>query len=201
MANIQDPAITQEPITPAPGEATQSRNPFTRLKQAISKRVKATSDKIEFIKQTIAKPYTPTETLAEVHPPGTSTTDYNKQRFPPVPQLHEPIQREHITTNEDIEYRYLQQQQKQLQRKHLEELKGGHTNPDISTLRDLTESGAHWESNPLSRSKKVILAKTNKPDNTMMENIKQIIREEDGIRADAASTIKAYAKRTKNKKY
>ena len=110
-----------------------------------------------------------------------------------------PIQREHITTNEDLDFRYFQQQQKQLQRKYLEDIKGGHTNPDISSLRDSTESGAHWESNPLSRSKKVILAKTNKPDNRMMENIRQIITEEDGKRAKAASKIQAIVKRNENK--
>ncbi len=44
---------------------------------------------------------------------------------------------------EDLEYRYLQQEQRQLQRKYKEDIKGGHTNPDISQLRDLTDSGAH----------------------------------------------------------
>jgi hypothetical protein len=101
--------------------------------------------------------------------------------------------------HEDIQYKTLQQEQKQLHRKYLEELKGGHTNPDIATLRDLTESGAHWESNPLSRSKKVILAIENKPNNTTMDNTKQIISEEDGIRAEAASKIKAAVKRNENK--
>jgi hypothetical protein len=60
--------------------------------------------------------------------------------------------------------------------KYLEELNGGHTNQDISNLRDLTESGAHWESNPLSRSKQVVLARENKPDNTTMDNIYKKIR-------------------------
>ena len=82
----------------------------------------------------------PTETVAEVQPPGTSTTDYNKQQFPPVPQLHEPIKREHITLPEDLQYRYLQQEQKQLQRKHRENIKGGHTNPDISQLHPPVEA-------------------------------------------------------------
>ena len=127
-------------------------------------------------------------------------TDYNKQRFPPVPQLHEPIQREKITLPEDLEYRFLQQEQKQLQRKHLENLKGGHTNPDISALQDLTDSGAHWESNPVSRSKKAIAVWENtSANNTMMDNIKQIIREEDGIRAEAVSKIKARIRANANK--
>lgn len=70
-------------------------------------------------------------------------------------------------------------------------MKGGHTNPDISKLRDSTESGAHWESNPLSRSKKVFLAKTNKTDNTTpIENIKKLILEEDSKRAIAANKLK-----------
>ncbi len=57
--------------------------------------------------------------------------------------------------------RYLRQEQKQLQRKHLENVKDGFTNPDVSELRDLTESGSHWESNPYSRSKKVMRVKEN----------------------------------------
>jgi len=94
----------------------------------------------------------------------------------------------------------LQQEQKQLQRKHLENLKGGHTNPDISALQDLTDSGAHWESNPVSRSKKAIAVWENTPaDNTMTDNIKQIIREEDGIRAEAVSKIKARIRANANK--
>jgi len=37
-----------------------------------------------------------------------SNTDENvsRQQIPSVPQLHEPIQREPILTNEDIEFRY-----------------------------------------------------------------------------------------------
>jgi len=181
-------ANIQEEITQAPGEITQSRNPFTLAKK-----------NLKFVKEQISKPYTPSETIAKARPPGTSTTDYNKQQFPPVPQLHEPIQRENILTHEDIIYKDFQQEQKQLQRKYLEDIKGGHTNPDIATLRDLTESGAHWESNPLSRSKKVILARENEPNTKMMDNIKQIIREEDGIRAEAANKIKAAVKRNENK--
>jgi hypothetical protein len=190
IADIQDPNIPR-PNVPAPGEPTQTSNPFTRLKRSIAKRVKDTTDKIKSIKQQISKPYTPLQTDAAIQPIGTSTTDYNKQQFPPVPQLHEPIQREQITLPEDLEFRYFQQEQKQLQRKYLEELKGGHTNPDISQLRDLTDSGAHWESNPLSRSKKAIAIRENTPiNNKMMDNIRQIIAEEDGIRAKAASKIK-----------
>ena len=197
IADIQDPNIPR-PNVPAPGEPTQTRNPFIRLKRSIAKRIKDTTDKIKSIKEQITKPikdttdkiksikqqiskpytYKPFETDTEIQPIGTSTTDYNKQQFPPVPQLHEPIQRNQITLPEDLEFKYFQQEQKQLQRKYLEELKGGHTNPDISQLRDLTDSGAHWESNPLSRSKKVILAKNNEPDSRMMDNIKQIVREE-----------------------
>ena len=201
IADIQDPNIPR-PNVPAPGEPTQTRNPFIRLKRSIAKRIKDTTDKIKSIKQQISKPYTytPFEIDTEIQPIGTSTTDYNKQQFPPVPQLHEPIQREQITLPEDLEFRYFQQEQKQLQRKYLEELKGGHTNPDISTLRDLTDSGAHWESNPLSRSKKAIAIRENTPiNNNMMDNIRQIIAEEDGIRAKAASKIKAAIKRNENK--
>ena len=199
IANIQDPNVSR-PNVPAPGEPTQTRNPFTLLKRTITKKIKDTSDKIKSIKQQISKPYTPLETEAATHPPGTSITDYNKQRFPPVPQLHEPIQREKITLPEDLEYKFLQQEQKQLQRKHLENLKGGHTNPDISALQDLTDSGAHWESNPVSRSKKAIAVWENtSANNTMMDNIKQIIREEDGIRAEAVSKIKARIRANANK--
>jgi hypothetical protein len=50
--------------------------------------------------------------------------------------------------------RYIRQEQKQINRKHLENIKDGFTNPDVSELRNLTESGSHWESNPYSRSKK-----------------------------------------------
>jgi len=201
IADIQDPNIPR-PNVPAPGEPTQTRNPFIRLKRSIAKRIKDTTDKIKSIKQQISKPYkyTPFETDTEIQPIGTSTTDYNKQQFPPVPQLHEPIQREQITLPEDLEFRYFQQEQKQLQRKYLEEYKGGHTNPDISTLRDLIDSGAHWESNPLSRSKKAIAVRENTPaNNTMMDNVRQIISEEDGIRAEAASKIKARIKQMKTK--
>ncbi len=41
------------------------------------KELKLPSDKIKSIKTTVSKPYTPTETLAEAHPPGTSSTDIN----------------------------------------------------------------------------------------------------------------------------
>jgi hypothetical protein len=193
IANIQEPTNNQQSIELPP--ATRSRNPCTILKN----KIKDTANKIKSIKQQISKPYIPLETDAATHPPGTST-DYNKQRFPPVPQLHEPIQREQITLPEDLEYKYLQQEQKQLQRKYREDIEGGHTNPDISQLRDLTDSGAHWESNPLSRSKKVIAVRENTPvNNRMMDNIKQIIREEDGKRAEAASKIKARIKQMKTK--
>ncbi len=47
-------------------------------------------------------------------------TNYNKQQFPPVQQIHEPIQRKQITLPEDHDYKYFQQEQKQLQRKYLE---------------------------------------------------------------------------------
>ncbi len=85
----------------------------------------------------------------------------SRQQFPSTPpsQLHEPI--ESILTPEDLQIRYIRQEQKQLNRKHLESIKDGFTNPDVSELRDLTESGSHWESNPYSRSKKVIRAKEN----------------------------------------
>jgi hypothetical protein len=106
IADIQDPNIPR-PNVPAPGEPTQTRNPFTRLKRSIAKRIKDTTDKIKPIKQQISKPYTytPFETDTEIKPIGTSTTDYNKQQFPPVPQLHEPIQRNQITLPEDLELR------------------------------------------------------------------------------------------------
>jgi hypothetical protein len=65
-------------------------------------------------------------------------------KFPQVPQLHEPILQEHVTTPENPEYRFLQQEQKQLQRKYREDIKGGHTNHDTSQLHDLSDSGAHW---------------------------------------------------------
>ncbi len=115
-------SITQEPTnTQQPAPAPVSRNPFTILKQ----KQKDTTNKIKNMKQLITKPYTPLEINAAARGPGTSTTDYNKQQFPSVPQLHEPIQREPITTHEHLQYRYLQQEHKQLQRKHLEDIKGG----------------------------------------------------------------------------
>ena len=134
IANIQEPTNNQQSIEPPP--ATRTRNPYTILKN----KIKDTANKIKSIKQQISKPYTPLETDAATHPPGTSTTDYNKQRFPPVPQLHEPIQREQITLPEDLEYRYLQQEQKQLQRKYREDIHGGNTCRSIKQNKSKNKS-------------------------------------------------------------
>jgi hypothetical protein len=136
---------------PVPG-----KNTMEILKHIVKKKVKAVSDRVSNFGQQLTGRRKKGTFAALEDAPITS-----RQQFPSTPpsQLHEPI--ESILTPEDLQMRYLKQEQKQLQRKHLENIKDGFTNPDVSELRDLTESGSHWESNPYSRSKKVMRAKEN----------------------------------------
>ena len=115
-----------------------------------------------------------------------------------VARLNEPITGPNIRTMDDVYDDIIQQEQKQLQRKYKEQLKGGYTNPDIENLSHLTESAAHWEANPLSRSKKWARLKENEgmqaARNDTANRVLNIIGEENAIRANAASKIKAAIK-------
>ena len=95
---------------------------------------------------------------------------------------------------DDVYDHIIQQEQKQLQRKYKEQLKGGYTNTDIEKLGDLTESGAHWETNPLSRSKKWARLKENEgmqaARNDTSNRVFNIVGEENAIRTNAAKKLK-----------